>query len=141
MSPNPCASFHEGKVLLYEAQTKTGVKFIRPLGGHIELGEYAIDSVKREIDEELRTAVTDVTRLAVIENIFEYEGKQVQEYIFLFRATLVDMSLYDQPCVPFYEGEMTGTATWYDIAALKNGLIPVVPGGVLAECVKMLNSV
>jgi ADP-ribose pyrophosphatase YjhB (NUDIX family) len=126
---------------LYEEQTKTGSKFIRPLGGHIELGEYAVDAVKREIDEELHTAVTNVTQLAIIENIFGYDGKLFHEYVFLFRATLVDTSLYDKPHVPFYEGEMVSTATWYDIAALRQSPIPVVPVGVMEECVKMLGSV
>lgn len=133
-----CLFFHDGKVLLYEGQSKTGDKFLRPLGGHIEMGEYAIDAARREIKEELRTAPTDVTLLTIRENIFHYDGKLTHEYIFLFRASLVDTTFYEKLHIPFYEGEVVGAATWHDIASLRQSSIPVVPDGVVEACEKVL---
>ena len=44
--------------------------FQRPLGGHVEFGEYAADTLHRELLEEIGQAVTDVRLLGVLENIF-----------------------------------------------------------------------
>lgn len=44
--------------------------FHRPLGGHVEFGEYAIDTVHREFAEEIGQRLTGVRLLGVLENIF-----------------------------------------------------------------------
>lgn len=42
--------------------------FQRPLGGHVEFGEYALETVHREFREELAQELTDVRLLGVLEN-------------------------------------------------------------------------
>ncbi len=44
--------------------------FQRPLGGHVEFGEYAADTIYREFLEEIGQVVTNVRLLGVLENIF-----------------------------------------------------------------------
>lgn len=129
-----CLFFHEGKVLLFEAQTKTGSKFIRPPGGHIEYGEYAIDTAKREIREELGVEAQDVKQLTMIENIFKHDGVLTHEYVFIFSARFVDPAFYQMEKIPFFDDAKSGFLEWYDISSLKNSTIPVVPNGVLEEC-------
>ena len=129
-----CLFFHEGKVLLYEAQTKTGSRFIRPAGGHIEHGEYAIDTAKREIREELGVEAQDVKQLTMIENIFGTDGVLTHEYVFIFSARFVDPVFYQMEKIPFFDDAKSGFLEWYDINSLKNSSVPVVPNGVLEEC-------
>lgn len=57
--------------------TKQPPTFHRLLGGHVELGEHTADAVVREIAEELRTELTTVTLLGIVEDIFEYAGELV----------------------------------------------------------------
>jgi ADP-ribose pyrophosphatase YjhB (NUDIX family) len=48
--------------------------FHRPLGGHVEFGEYARDTVHRELQEEIGQALTAVQLAGVLENIFQWGG-------------------------------------------------------------------
>lgn len=50
----------------------------RPLGGHVEFGEYAAATVHREFAEEIAQPLTDVRLLGVLENIFEWQGAAQQ---------------------------------------------------------------
>jgi len=135
-----CLFFHQGKVLLYEAQSKSGSKFLRPPGGHIEHGEYAIDAAQREIREELGVEVEDVTQLTIIENIFKYDGELAREHVFIFGAKFADTGFYQLEKVPFFDDVKNGFLKWYDISSLKNSSVPVVPNGVLEECLKYLHN-
>lgn len=133
-----CLFFHEGKVLLYEAQSELGRKFLRPPGGHIEHGEYAADAVRREVREELSAEIHDIQQNALRENIFEYDGKPIHEYVFLFSAVFDDSSLYGLDRIPFIDSGKNGHLEWHDISSLKNSSVPVVPNGVLEECLKYM---
>jgi ADP-ribose pyrophosphatase YjhB (NUDIX family) len=53
----------DGALLVAEAANPSGAQFHRPLGGHVEFGEYALETVHREFHEEIGQALTDV-RLA-----------------------------------------------------------------------------
>ena len=55
--------------------------FQRPLGGHVEFGEYALDTVRREFREELGQELTDVRLLGVLENIFGWRGGTEHELV------------------------------------------------------------
>ena len=70
-------------------------RFQRPLGGHVEFGEYAADTIHREFGEELGQVVTDVRRLGVLENIFSWQGGSEHEVVFIFTATFADPSVYE----------------------------------------------
>ena len=68
--------------------------FQRPLGGHVEFGEYAADTIHREFSEELGQVVTDVRRLGVLENIFSWQGGSEHEVVFIFTAAFADAAAY-----------------------------------------------
>ncbi len=69
--------------------------FHRPLGGHVEFGEYAADTVHREFAEELGQALRDVSRLDVLENIFSWHGHTEHEVVFIFTAAFADPAAYE----------------------------------------------
>jgi ADP-ribose pyrophosphatase YjhB (NUDIX family) len=72
--------------------------FQRPLGGHVEFGEYALDTVHREFREELAQELTDVRLLGVLENIFGWQGSRVgteHEVVFIFSAAFASASAYE----------------------------------------------
>ena len=69
--------------------------FQRPLGGHVEFGEYALDTVRREFGEEIGQELTDVRRLGVLENIFGWRGGTEHEVVFIFAAAFADETAYE----------------------------------------------
>ena len=69
--------------------------FQRPLGGHVEFGEYAADTLHRELLEEIGQAVTDVRLLGVLENIFPWDGGRAHEIVFLYAAAFADEAAYE----------------------------------------------
>jgi ADP-ribose pyrophosphatase YjhB (NUDIX family) len=69
--------------------------FQRPLGGHVEFGEYAMDTIHREFGEEIGQRLTGVRRLGVLENIFSWHGGTEHEVVFIFSAAFADPAAYD----------------------------------------------
>ena len=69
--------------------------FQRPLGGHVEFGEYAVDTIHREFLEEIGQELTDVRRLGVLENIFPWRDGTEHEVVFIFAATFADETAYE----------------------------------------------
>jgi len=64
--------------------------FQRPLGGHVEFGEYAVDTIHREFLEEIGQELTDVRLLGVLENIFPWRDGTEHEVVFIFAAAFAD---------------------------------------------------
>ena len=60
----------DGALLVSQEMNPSGEVFHRPLGGHVEFGEYAMDTVHREFQEEIGQALTGVRLAGVLENIF-----------------------------------------------------------------------
>ena len=69
--------------------------FQRPLGGHVEFGEYALETVHREFREELAQELTDVRLLGVLENIFGWRGGTEHEVVFIFAAAFASAAAYE----------------------------------------------
>ena len=69
--------------------------FQRPLGGHVEFGEYAADTIHREFLEEIGQVVTDVRLLGVLENIFGWRGGTEHEVVFIFAAAFASEAAYE----------------------------------------------
>ena len=69
--------------------------FQRPLGGHVEFGEYALDTVRREFGEEIGQELTDVRLLGVLENIFGWRGGTEHEVVFIFAAAFASAAAYE----------------------------------------------
>ena len=85
----------DGALLVSEEANPSGVLFHRPLGGHVEFGEYALDAVQREFLEEIGQALIDVRLAGVVENIFEWGGATQHEIVFLFTAAFADETAYE----------------------------------------------
>jgi ADP-ribose pyrophosphatase YjhB (NUDIX family) len=69
--------------------------FQRPLGGHVEFGEYALDTIHREFGEEIGQRLTGVRLLGVLENIFPWQGGTEHEVVFIFSAAFADEGAYE----------------------------------------------
>ena len=69
--------------------------FHRPLGGHVEYGEFAEAAVHREFTEEIGQGLTDVVLLGVVENMFEWDGATAHEIVFVYAAAFRDPAAYE----------------------------------------------
>jgi len=88
---------HDGALLVSEEANPSGELFHRPLGGHVEFGEYALDTVHRELQEEIGQALTGVRLAGVLENIFQWGGATQHEIVFIFTAAFADEAAYQIP--------------------------------------------
>ena len=68
-----------------------GEAFHRAIGGGIEFGETAEAALRREFVEELGVTLSTVKLLAVVENIFEYEGNPGHEIAHVFVVESLDI--------------------------------------------------
>jgi len=84
----------DGALLVSEHVDSRDPPFQRPLGGHVEFGEYALDTVRREFAEEIGQELTGVRLLGVLENIFGWRGGTEHEVVFIFIATFAAASAY-----------------------------------------------
>jgi ADP-ribose pyrophosphatase YjhB (NUDIX family) len=85
----------DGALLVSEGSSPSGELFHRPLGGHVEFGEYAADTVRRELGEEIGQELADVRPAGVLENIFEWGDATHHEIIFVFLAGFADPNAYE----------------------------------------------
>jgi len=85
----------DGALLVSEHVDSRDPPFQRPLGGHVEFGEYAIDTVRREFGEEIGEELADVRLLGVLENIFGWRGGTEHEVVFIFTAAFAAASAYE----------------------------------------------
>lgn len=85
----------DGALLVSEHVDSRDPPFQRPLGGHVEFGEYALDTVRREFAEEIGQELTGVRLLGVLENIFGWRGATEHEVVFIFTAVFAATSAYE----------------------------------------------
>ena len=85
----------DGALLVSEEANPSGELFHRPLGGHVEFGEYALDTVHREFREEIGQALTGVRLAGVLENIFQWGGATQHEIVFVFTGAFADEAAYE----------------------------------------------
>lgn len=74
-------AIHNGSILLHRAGDEP---FWTLPGGRAEHGETAVQTIKREMLEELETDVQVDRLLWVVENFFEYEGLSYHEFALYF---------------------------------------------------------
>jgi ADP-ribose pyrophosphatase YjhB (NUDIX family) len=86
---------HDGALLVSEYAGPDAAPFHRPLGGHVEFGEYARETVHRELQEEIGQRLAGVRLLGVVENIFQWQGNTQHEIVFLFTAAFADPAAYE----------------------------------------------
>ncbi len=73
--------------------------FYRPLGGGIEFGERAEETVRREVREEIGAEVESVEYLFTLENIFTFNGEAGHEIVMIFDGVLADESFYSEEII------------------------------------------
>ena len=57
-------------------------------GGHVEAGEEPVMALRRELQEELGRAASDVKPITVVENVFDRGATRIRETMHLFAVTL-----------------------------------------------------
>ena len=108
--------------------------FYRPLGGGIEFGESAADTVCREIMEELNVEVNkeSLKYLGAVENIFHFKGTPFHEIILIYDGLLKDSRLYEQPVILGAEADGEKIqAVWKNIDDFGTGRAILYPTGLL----------
>ena len=139
-----CVIFRNEEILVFEARDSLKDQtYYRPLGGHIEFGEYSEAAVRREFCEEVGSEIENLRLLRVFENIFIHEGVPGHEIVFVYDGELVDKTIYDRPFFFFQEdnGE-TLKVLWKNMADFSDE-IPLYPNGLpefLKKRCQLLNS-
>lgn len=85
----------DGALLVSEYTGPDAEPFHRLLGGHVEFGEYATDTIRREFLEEIGQAINGVQLLGVVENLFRWRDRDQHEVVFVFSARLDDTAAYE----------------------------------------------
>jgi ADP-ribose pyrophosphatase YjhB (NUDIX family) len=107
---------HEGHILLHRDAKANDWSLP---GGRVAFGEDSIDSLKREMKEELNVVV-DVERLLFVnENFFPFQNHQFHEIGFYYLVSLNNNHLFQQG--PFYgeEGERL-IYQWVPLSTIEN---------------------
>ena len=91
--------------------------FYRCLGGGIEFLEKGEDALKREFKEELDLDVKVGNFLGIVENIFEYKGKNAHELILFYKVDIKEDD-YREIYKVIDDADET-EAVWMDIEAFK----------------------
>jgi ADP-ribose pyrophosphatase YjhB (NUDIX family) len=112
-------------LLVSEDTNPAGELFHRPLGGHVEFGEYALNTVHREIREEIGQALTGVRLAGVLENIFARGGATEHEIVFVFTAAFVDEAAYEIGEQAILDARGRTRVIWRPPGAISPPLYPV----------------
>ena len=122
----------DSALLVSEETDPDGQLFHRPLGGHVEFGEYARDTVYREFREEIGQALTGVRLAGVLENIFEWDGATQHEIVFVFTAAFADEAAYEVREQVIADDHGRARGIWRAPGAANPPLYPVGVGGLAA---------
>ena len=114
-------------LVAYAHDPRNGGRYARVLGGGIEPGERSADTVRREIREELGLDIDEPRLLGVLENIFELDGRQWHEIVFVYDAEFTDRSIYERAELPVNEAACVEPACWVAIDRFGDGLTPIYP--------------
>lgn len=112
---------HNNKILA-QKNTKTNEYYL--VGGRVRYSESTVDSLVREIEEELKITVSDFKPLWVNECFFIDEGKQFHE-IGVYYLVNIDNTNFNhfEPVFETQEANRTNTYEWLDIDNLDNVLL------------------
>ncbi|WJY28297.1 NUDIX hydrolase [Sporosarcina trichiuri] len=109
-----------------------GDHFYRPIGGGIEFGETSEETLAREIREELNAAITDLTYLGTVENVFTFNGKTGHEIVRVYDGVFVDKFFNTAET---FEGIEDNGASFVvrrlPIHKFQSGELRIVPDGLL----------
>ena len=130
-----CVFRHNDRILVAEGYDSVKDEyFYRPLGGGIEFGEPSVETICRELLEELGVEVDQqsLKYLGAVENIFTFEGTPSHEIILVFDGILKEPGLYDQHVI--IGKEVDGDefrAVWKKIDEFGEGKSILYPTGLL----------
>ena len=108
--------------------------FYRALGGGVDFGEYSLDALKREFQEEIAAELTNIQYLGCLENIFTYEGEKQHELTQLYRCDFADSNFYRLEQIEFAEKKRKKKALWVPIEPLKSGELILFPEQFVSYC-------
>jgi 8-oxo-dGTP pyrophosphatase MutT (NUDIX family) len=129
-----CVVRDADRILVFEARDSvTTETFYRPLGGGINFGEYSVDTVAREMLEEIDAQISTPRHLVIIESLFVRDGEPRHELVQVYEASLVDKSLYQAASLTVHEDDgTTHTAIWKNVSDFRTGAAILYPEGLLA---------
>ncbi len=108
--------------------------FYRALGGGVGFGEFSIDALKREFQEEIQAELTNISYLGCLENIFDFQGKSHHEFIQLYQCDFVDVRFYQLEELEFLEKKRKKKALWVPVNFFKSGELILFPEQCLQYC-------
>lgn len=111
-----------------------GEYFYRPLGGGIEFGEPGIETVCRELMEELNVEVEreSLEYLGALENIFTFNGAAGHEIVLVYDGVLREPELYGQTVIVGKDAHGDEIrAVWKDLAEFRVRKSILYPTGLL----------
>ena len=130
-----CLFRHHDRILVAEGYDAVKNEyFYRPLGGGIEFGETSIETVCRELLEELNVEVDpeSLTYLGTVENIFHFNGIPGHEIVLIYDGELKDSGLYEQDVLTGKEGHGEDIrAVWMSIHEFSPGKSILYPTGLV----------
>ncbi len=124
-----CLFENDGNIFVFEAYDSVKKDyFYRPIGGTTGLQEYTIDTLKREIKEELNTEIKNIELKKVVENIFVCDGFPGHEIDFIYQADFCDTSFYEHKEYELIESDNERLkAFWISIKECSEGKYRLVP--------------
>ena len=130
-----CVFRHNGRILVAEGYDEVKDQyFYRPLGGGIEFGETSMETVCRELMEEINVEVDreSLVYLGTLENIFHFNGLASHEIILVYDGALKDSRLYKQAMLLGKEANGEDIeARWKNIDEFREGNSILYPTGLL----------
>ena len=78
---------HNDKILVHKNVNSDHYALI---GGRVEIGENSVDTVKREIKEELGKDIEITGYISTIENFFEMKGSKYHEIMFVHKIEFIN---------------------------------------------------
>ena len=99
----------------------------RLLGGHVEFGERADETLRREMQEELAADIEVLDRLEVVENVFTYEGRDYHEIVFIHHARFLDDAVTRRQDLRNLEADHEEIFRWLPVEDVLGGDVPLYP--------------
>ena len=130
-----CVFRHNDRILVAEGYDSVKDEyFYRPLGGGIEFGESSIETICREVMEEINVEVdkASLKYLGSVENIFHFNGMPGHEIVMIYDGALIDSGLYDQDVI--LGKEVNGDifrALWKSLDEFESGRLILYPTGLV----------
>ena len=130
-----CVFRHNDRILVAEGYDSIKDEyFYRPLGGGIEFGESSVETICRELMEELNAEVDreSLKYLGAVENIFNFNRVPGHEIVLIYDGVLKESGLYEQALITGKEANGEDIqAMWKNIAEFGEGKSILYPTGLI----------